>query len=193
MFTGIIRELGIIKKIQEKDNLATFTVKAPKTLRNKKIGESIAVNGVCVTIIEIKNDEFRFDAIDETIERSNLSDLRIGDSINLEPALKLNESLDGHIVQGHVDTVAPVTNVQKTPTQTTISIKLLPEIKRYIAMKGSITINGVSLTVSNLEKNNFSVALIPHTLQQTNLQNLKKGDNVNLEIDIIARYLEKMI
>ena len=193
MFTGIIKEVGRIEKIKSGKNIKTFTVKANSTIKNKKVGQSIAVNGVCVTITGIKKNSFDFDAIAETLERTNLGFLKLKNEVNLEPALTLNQSLDGHLVQGHVDTQGETISLKNRKKHTILTIEFPTEIGKYLAFKGSITVNGVSLTISKLEEKTFSVDLIPHTLGKTNLGKLKKGDKVNLEVDIIARYLKRML
>lgn len=185
--------MGKLTEVQRKGGLLVFSIHAPKTPKGKKIGESIAVNGVCVTIVSIKNTEFTCEIMKESADRSNLGEMEKNDEVNLEPAIKLNESLDGHLVQGHVDTTTKVEKIEESDSQTKIKLKLPKKISKYLAFKGSISINGVSLTICEIDKKNFSVALIPHTLKTTNLGNLKKGDKVNLEVDIIARYLEKLI
>lgn len=193
MFTGIIKELGKIKKITKSRKGATFLVQAGSILKNKKIGESIAVNGVCVTITKLTKGYFEFEAIKETLDRSNFKNLKTGDEVNLEPALTLNQSLDGHLVQGHIDTEGMVKNFKKNHGDNILTIKFPKQIAAFLAFKGSITVNGVSLTISNLQDSTFSVSLIPHTLKNTNLKNLKKGDKVNLEVDLIARYLKNLL
>ncbi len=185
--------MGKITEARRKGGPLVFTIHAPKTLKDKKIGESIAVNGVCVTIVSIKNSTFTCEIMKESADRSNLGELEKNDKVNLEPATKLNESLDGHFVQGHVDTTTKVEKIEESDSQTKITFKLPKKISKYLAFKGSISINGVSLTICEIDEKTFSVALIPHTLKTTNLGNLKKGDKVNLEVDIIARYLEKLI
>lgn len=193
MFTGITREVGEVTALNKKNGPLSVTVLAPKTIKGKQVGESIAVNGVCVTITSIKNDSFGFDLMEESIDKSNLGNLKEKDPVNLEPALKINQSLDGHIVQGHIDTTTKVKETEESESQTKIFFEIPKEIEKYIAFKGSITINGVSLTVCELGKEEFTVALIPHTLKTTNLGKLKKGDKVNLEVDIMARYMERLM
>lgn len=193
MFTGIIKEVGEITNIEAKENLSTFVVKCQEILENKKIGDSIAINGACVTITELTENSFKFDAIKETLDKTNLSSFKIGSKVNLEPALTLNQGLDGHLVQGHVDTMGEIEEINSGEGKTTITINYPPIIGKYLAYKGSITINGVSLTISDLQAETFSVELIPHTLEKTNLGELKQTDKVNLEIDLIARYLEKLL
>lgn len=192
MFTGIITELGTVKLVEKEEKIAHFLISAPETVKGKKIGDSIAVNGACMTITELNDQDFSFDCIEESLQKTNLGELKLGDKVNLEAALKFNQSLDGHIVQGHVDTRGIVEEVSKSEKNCTLTIAIPLEISKYISIKGSITINGVSLTVTKVQRERFSVELIPHTMEKTNLQFLKKGDKVNLEIDIIARYLERL-
>lgn len=193
MFTGIIQEIGKVKKVKKGSNIATFSIQTAKILKKKKIGDSIAINGVCVTITRLNKNIFEFQAVQETLEKTNLKNLKTGSEINLEPALTLNQTLDGHLVQGHVDNIGIVENLTRNKDQGTLKIKFPKEMAHYLAFKGSIAINGVSLTISDLQESTFSVALIPHTLEKTNLKDLKKEDKVNLEIDLIARYLKNLL
>lgn len=193
MFTGIIQEIGIVRKIDKKTRFTTVIITARKILKGKKIGESIAVNGVCVTITKMEKDSFSCDLIPETLKKSNLIKLKNKDEVNLEPALTLNQSLDGNLVQGHIDTIGLVKELNQKTERTILTIEFPLEIAQYLAFKGTITINGVSLTITDLQEKDFSVELIPHTLENTNLKNLKKGDPVNLEVDLIARYLERLL
>ncbi len=196
MFTGIIQELGEIQKIESQKTIKTFTVKTNSSfLINKKIGDSIAVNGVCVSITKKNKNHFTFDAIKETLNKTNFNELKKNKKINLESSLKINQSLDGHIIQGHVDGIGKIKNLKISNKNNISFLEItLPEIlEKYIAFKGSISINGVSLTISDLTEKTFRVDLIPHTIKKTNLQFLKKNDKVNLEIDIIARYLERLL
>lgn len=188
MFTGIIQELGVIKAIEKAKDLTRFEVEAKSIIKDKKIGDSIAVNGACVTVTKLSKKGFSFDAINETIKLTNFKEFKEGSEVNLEAALKFNQSLDGHLVQGHVDTEGTVVKTGKT-----LSIRFPKELAQFLAYKGSITINGVSLTITDLQHDFFSVELIPHTLENTNLKNLKDEDKVNLEVDMIARYLHRML
>lgn len=193
MFTGIIKEIGKVKTISKGPNSSTFVIAAKKVLTNKEIGDSIAVNGVCVTVTALDQNSFTFQAIEETLNRSNLKSLEINHEVNLEPALTLNQGIDGHLVQGHVDSEGIVEKLTIADKQAILTIKFPKNISPYLAFKGSITINGVSLTISDLQKETFSVSLIEHTLNNTNLKDLKQGDNINLEIDLIARYLKNLL
>lgn len=192
MFTGIIQTLGRVKKIDQKEQLITFTIESNKKL-TPKIGASIAVNGACMTVTSTKGLEFTFDCIAESLKLTNLSTLKIKDEVNLETALKASQHLDGHIVQGHIDCQGTVKSLSQTKNKCTLEIAYPKKIGRYLAHKGSITINGVSLTITKVSATTFQVELIPHTLQETNLKNLTKSAKVNLEVDLIARYLEKLL
>lgn len=193
MFTGIIEETGKIVKIENNNKFQTFRISAKNILRKKKPGQSIAVNGACMTIKEIKKDVFVFDAIPESLEKTNLKTLKKGNIVNLESSLKMGQELDGHMVQGHVDCAGTVASLSEAKKHTVLRIQYPPSIGKYMALKGSITINGVSLTISDLSKDTFSVDLIPFTLKKTNLSKLKKGDKVNLETDMIAKYLNSIL
>lgn len=193
MFTGIIEEIGQIEKVTSQKGDKTFIVSTKKVVKGKKIGDSITVNGACTTVTKLTKNSFEFVAIPETLQKTNLDFLEKGTQVNLESSLTLNKSLDGHLVQGHVDARAKVASLQKSTKGTRLEIALPKEISKYVALKGSITINGVSLTVSVLKKSSFCVDLIPHTLKETNLGLLKKNDIVNLEIDLIARYLARLL
>lgn len=192
MFTGIIQRVGKVVKILQKDNFKTFEIAANKFAEKKKIGDSIAINGTCVTVIKFDENGFQFDAIEETLNLTNLKNLKINDEVNLESALTFGETLDGHLVQGHIDCTGIVEKFSRD-TKNALTIKFPSKISKYLAFKGSISINGVSLTISDLQIDSFSVEIIPHTLDNTNFKNLKKGDEVNLEIDLISRYLERLL
>jgi len=189
MFTGIIQEVGKVTKIEKSPTGLTLFIEIKKIIENKKIGDSIAVNGACLTIVEIKDNNVRFDVIEETLSKTNLKNLEIGSEVNLEPALTLSQGIDGHLVQGHVDCEGIVERFEGQK----LTVKFPLNIAECLAFKGSVTINGVSLTISNLQEDTLTVSLIPHTLENTNLKNLTKGNTVNLEVDLIARYLKNMM
>lgn len=193
MFTGIIQEIGKVKNIKKDSKTVTFAIQTAKILKKKKTGDSIAVNGICVTISKLNKNIFEFESVKETLERTNLKELKTGSEVNLEPALSLNQTLNGHLVQGHIDNTGIVESFQKERNQGSLTIKFPKELANYLAFKGSVTINGISLTIADLQESTLSVALIPHTLKNTNLKSLKKGDRVNLEIDLIARYLKNLL
>jgi riboflavin synthase len=197
MFTGIITHKGKIGKIQISPNNVNcifFTVEVDNDfVRDLKIGDSIAHDGACLTVIELEENSFKLQLIPETIARTNLKNKTVGDYINLEKAMIVGARLDGHIVQGHVDGVGIVSDFVQEPDNWVLQIHVPEDLRKYIAYKGSISINGVSLTVSQKTEQGLEVSLIGLTLTKTNLGDLKVGDLVNLEVDVIARYVENMI
>lgn len=193
MFTGIIREVGIIKSITENSGSKEFIIEAPETIKEKQLGDSIAIDGACHTITAFTDTTFTFTSIPETLKLTDLNDRKSGDKVNLEPAMKLGDTLDGHLVTGHIDTTTTVKNLEQEGDSTIITFNLPESIQKFIAYKGSVCINGVSLTVSSVTENTFAVSLIPHTLENTNLQGLKEGSKVNIEIDTIMRYAARLM
>ncbi|MFK5880051.1 MAG: riboflavin synthase [Flavobacteriaceae bacterium] len=192
MFTGIIETLGIVKNItQEKDNYH-FSIQSDIT-SELKIDQSVAHNGICLTVIAIKNDIHTVTAIRETLDKTNLHTIAIGDSINLERAMKMDARLDGHIVQGHVDETAKCISVVPENGSAFFTFEYNSKKNNITIEKGSITVNGVSLTVVNSEKNQFSVAIIPYTIENTNFKNFKVGSVVNLEFDVIGKYVARLM
>ena len=192
MFTGIIESLGVVTSLdREKENLH-ITVKSDFT-DELKIDQSIAHNGVCLTVVAIDNDEYTVTAIKETLEKSNLNSIEVNDVVNLERAMKLGERLDGHIVQGHVDQVATCTSILEENGSWIFSFEYDSSKGNVTIEKGSITINGVSLTVVNSKNNAFSVAIIPYTYKNTSFKNLKTKTTVNLEFDVIGKYVKRLM
>lgn len=190
MFTGIIEQLGTVHKIEHEQSNIHFTIKAAFT-SELKIDQSVAHNGVCLTVVEIKDDRYVVTAIDETLDRTNLGQLEIGDKINLERCTKIGSRLDGHIVQGHVDTTGTCTKIENLDGSWKYFFKYNSE--DVTVEKGSITINGVSLTVVDSLAGEFSVCIIPFTYENTNFHKLKEGSKVNLEFDIIGKYVAKLL
>ena len=192
MFTGIIETLGIVKNIvQEGEN---FHITIESNLTNElKIDQSIAHNGICLTIVKINGNEYTVTAIKETLDKTNLKHLKIGDKLNLERAMILGARLDGHIVQGHVDQTAICTNVIEEDGSWVFTFDYDPTFSNITIEKGSITINGTSLTVVNSKKHSFSVAIIPYTYEFTNFHTFKNGTIVNLEFDVIGKYVAKLL
>jgi riboflavin synthase len=197
MFTGIITHKGKIAKIKpspNNPNCIFFTVEVDNDfVKDLKIGDSIAHDGACLSVIELESNSFKLQLIPETIAKTNLKNKKIGDYVNLEKAMIVGARLDGHIVQGHVDGVGTVSSYIQEPDNWVLQIQVPENLRKYIAYKGSISINGVSLTVSKKTENGFEVSLIGLTLIKTNLGDLKVDDLVNLEVDVIARYVENMI
>ncbi|WP_073085090.1 riboflavin synthase [Winogradskyella jejuensis] len=191
MFTGIIEDLGIVKHLEtEKENLH-ITVKSNIT-PELKIDQSVAHNGVCLTVVSIKDDTYVVTAIKETLDKTNIGKLKVNDVVNLERAMKLGDRLDGHIVQGHVDQTATCIDETEQNGSWSYTFEYDKALNNVTIEKGSITINGVSLTVVNSELNSFSVAIIPYTYEHTTFKNLKKGDTVNLEFDVIGKYVKRL-
>jgi len=193
MFTGIIQEVGRIEAIERGAQSARFTVRGGHILDGVKIGDSITVNGACLTIVEIGDGTVAFDAVYETLQRTALGSLAIGDEINMEPSLAATGRFDGHIVQGHVDGVGTITSIREVGNSYYVYITASSSLLRYIVRKGSIAIDGISLTVVDADDKNFHVAIIPHTWDKTNLHTRRAGDQVNLETDIIGKYVEKLV
>lgn len=188
MFTGIIEEIGKIKQIQ--NNI--LTVSAEKILSDMHIGDSIAVNGTCLTVCKFDNTSFSADVMPETMRRTNLGSLKAGSPVNLERAMPANGRFGGHIVSGHIDGTGIISSFRKEKNAVWVQISAKPEILRYIVEKGSVAIDGISLTVAKVSNQDFSVSIIPHTGEETILLKKHSSDMVNLECDIIAKYVEKL-
>lgn len=193
MFTGIIEHTGSLKKIETDESNLNFWIKSDFT-DELKIDQSIAHNGVCLTVVEINGDQYRVTAVDETLKRSNLGQLKIGDLINLERCIVLNDRLDGHIVQGHVDQTAILKSIENKNGSHILLFEYDESDSGFVTVeKGSVCVNGISLTVVDSSEGKFSVAIIPYTMEHTNLKNLKPGDMVNLEFDIIGKYVQRLM
>lgn len=188
MFTGIVREVGRVEAVEERGDSVRLTVRAPETAVATKVGDSIALAGVCLTAVEVADSTMAFDAVPETLRRSTLGRLEAGGGVNVEPALRAGEPLGGHIVQGHVDGVGRIRAV----VEEGIEVEAAPEVLRYCVEKGSITVEGVSLTIAMLGEGSFGVALVPHTREATTLGGVAVGDEVNLEVDVVAKYVERL-
>ncbi len=193
MFTGIIEEVGTVQTIQHSGNSSFIKIQAEKVLEDVHIGDSIAVNGVCLTVTESDRNTFRADVMNETLDRSSLGSLKKGSPINLERAMSANGRFGGHIVSGHIDGTGTVSAIKNDGIAVWYTINTTPEIMRYIIEKGSVAIDGISLTVAKVTDSSFSVSIIPHTAEQTVLSYKKTGDIVNLENDIVGKYVEKLI
>ena len=193
MFTGIVEELGTINSIQIKSQDATLEIQAKDVLSDAKIGDSIAVDGACLTIRFLTSATFTVDASAETLRRTTLGERKVGEHVNLERSLRLSDRLGGHLVLGHVDEVATIRSWKDEGDASVMQVTMRSTVKPYIAYKGSITVDGVSLTVSNVLSDAFEVTLIPHTKDVTTLGTKRDGAKVNLEVDIVARYLETLL
>jgi riboflavin synthase len=193
MFTGLIEEVGEITSVTRKGNSAQITVKAGKILKDTKIGDSISTNGVCLTVTEKTSNTFTVDVMPETMNRSNLKNFKYGLKVNLERALRVGDRLDGHMVSGHVDGLGKIANYLKEDNAVWITVEADKSLLKYIIEKGSIAIDGTSLTVAYVDDRSFKVSIIPHTGEATTLLDKKIGDEVNLECDMVGKYIEKFM
>jgi riboflavin synthase len=193
MFTGLIEEIGIIKEFSRNGNSALITVECSKILTSSLIGDSIAIDGVCQTITKISSNTFCAQISQETLNVTTFAQFKTGQKVNLERALTLSSRLGGHIVTGHIDGLAKVKSIQKQADFYNLKLEIDKILSKYIVKKGSIALNGISLTIADTISNEFSIAIIPHTFENTNLKYLKNGDFVNIEADILAKYVEKIL
>ncbi len=193
MFTGIVEELAQIKSIEPKSKGIRYVISAEVVVDDLKIGDSISVNGVCLTIVKIGKDSFCMDLVEETLNKSNLGELKVGDFVNLERAMKVSDRLGGHIVQGHVETLGVILEKQMQDEEAILSVGLDPEWMRFCIPKGSITLDGVSLTITRINGNIIEIALIPHTLENTTLGIKGKSETLNIETDIIGKYIDRLL
>ena len=193
MFTGIIEEIGKVERIQKDSRNCKLSIKASKILTDIHLGDSIAVNGICLTVTHFNHQAFTVDVMNETWSRTALTLLKYGSEVNLERALSVNGRLGGHVVTGHIDGTGKISSIKKDDNAVWYQINTQKEILDLIVEKGSITIDGISLTVAKVSKLNFSVSVIPHTLEQTILKSKRVGSTVNLENDILGKYVQKLM
>lgn len=193
MFTGIIEEIGIIRNIVKGSRSIKLTITAKKVLENTNLGDSIAVNGVCLTVTALGKDGFTADVMPESMSKTNMGRLKPGDRVNLERALTLSSRLGGHIVSGHIDGVGDIINMEKDDNAVRVTLTSVPKVMKYIVSEGSVALDGVSLTVAHLGDNDFTVSLIPHTAQVTTLLDKKVGDKLNIENDVVGKYVERLL
>jgi riboflavin synthase len=193
MFTGIVEELGEVVALEHEGDAARLTVRGPLVVSDAVHGASIAVNGVCLTVVDVKDDAFTVDVMKETLDRSSLTALAAGSPVNLERPVRPSDRLGGHIVQGHVDGVGRIVSREPGERWEVVTIGLPADLARYVVDKGSITVDGISLTVVEARADAFTVALIPTTLELTTLGRKQPGDAVNLEVDVVAKYVERLI
>lgn len=193
MFTGIVRELGVVVSAEEASGGRALVVRALETAASAAVGDSVAVNGCCLTAVSISGDEIAFHAVPETIARTSLGGLERDDRVNVEPALRVGDELGGHYVQGHVDAVGRIQSVEAEGEGLRVFVDAPAEVLRYCVEKGSVTVDGVSLTVAELSSDAFAVALVPYTLEATTLAALRPGQAVNLEADVLAKYVERLV
>ena len=193
MFTGIVRERGQVLSSDGSDEGIRLRIDAPDAAAQAAVGDSISISGVCLTVVSVEDGVLDFDAVAETLRRSSLGRLQAGDTVNVEPALRAGEPLGGHYVQGHVDGVGRVRAVEPEGESVRMTFEAPPDVLRYCVEKGSIAVEGVSLTITDVTDEWFSVALVPHTLVATTLGEFGPGDEVNLEADVLAKYVERLV
>ncbi len=193
MFTGLIAELGIVQELRRRGESYRLTLAAHKVMEDLNIGDSVAVNGVCLTAVALGGDCFTADVMPETVRHTNIGDLQCGDKVNLERTLRMCDRLDGHIVSGHTEGVGTITQVRSDGIANVFTIKTEERLLKYILPKGSIAVDGISLTVTQVTANDFSVSVIPHTARETTLGFKVQGAKVNLETDVIGKYVERLL
>lgn len=193
MFTGIIEEIGTVKNIVKGSRSIKLTIAARKVLENTNLGDSIAVNGVCLTVTVLGRDGFTADVMPESMSKTNMGALKPGDRVNLERALTLASRLGGHIVSGHIDGTGEIIAMEKDDNAVRVTLTSVPKVMKYIVPEGSVALDGVSLTVAQLGENDFTVSLIPHTAQVTTLLDKKVGDRLNIENDVVGKYVERLL
>lgn len=193
MFTGVVEEIGSVLAIRKGEKSTSLVIEAKKVIEDTKVGDSICTNGVCLTVTRITNTHIEVDVMPETLRRTNLGKLHLGSKVNLERALTLNSRLGGHIVSGHIDGVGNIAHIEREDNAIWFEIETSNEILRYIVEKGSITVDGISLTVAYVDEKSFKVSIIPHTAEETILITKSVGEKVNLESDILAKHIEKLI
>ena len=193
MFTGIIEEIGTVLDLKRMGELQQMTIQAAFVLEGTKLGDSINIEGICQTVVAVKDAAFVVESVRETLERTTLGALRTGDRVNLERSLRLSDRLGGHLVMGHVDGVARIVKRTDRPHGALFSFELSETLMKYIAPRGSVAIDGISLTVVSASGTRFEISIIPHTLEETTLFHKRIGDRVNVEVDMLARYVESML
>jgi len=193
MFTGLIQEIGHVSDIKKQAHFQVLSVKAKTVFKDLSIGDSIAINGVCQTVVNFDDNTFSVECVSETLSKTTLSTTEIGQPVNLESALRLSDRLGGHIVQGHIDEIGHIKQLTQKDNEWLLDILAPKSLYPYIVLKGSIAVDGTSLTVSNVDSRGFTVSVIPHTFTNTVFRYRKVGDPVNLEVDVIARYVEKQV
>ena len=193
MFTGLIEETGSVVALASNGQATQLKITAPNLAPKSRVGDSVAVNGCCLTVAFVLENALTFDLLEETLARTNLKNLRPGSRVNLESPLAAGAALGGHFVQGHVDCAAPILALEEKGADLRVEVELPPDFAHYVASKGSIALNGISLTVAEVSPKSFAVWIIPHTKAQTNLATTRVGDLVNLEFDVLAKYVERML
>lgn len=193
MFTGIVEEIGTVKSLKKGQKSAEIIVQCNVICEDLKLGDSVATNGVCLTVTSLDSTYFSADIMFETLKKTNLGELRIGSTVNLERAMGIDSRFGGHIVSGHIDGVGKIVSIKKEEIAFVYTVRTQENLLRYVIEKGSIAIDGISLTVVSVDKFTFTVSIIPHTAKETILSQKKEGDTVNLEMDVVGKYVEKLI
>ena len=193
MFTGIVEEMGIIRAIEGRSGNQRTTLDAGVVMSDIRIGDSISLAGVCHTVVGFDSKGFWVESVSETLQRTTLGRLKVGSRVNLERSMRMGDRLGGHLVAGHVDCVGKVAGRKDSTGSSVFKIEMSQELAPYVAEKGSVTVDGISLTVVSVGDREFTVAIIPHTMEVTTISGLRPGDNVNLEADMVARYLERLV
>ncbi len=193
MFTGLIEEIGVVENVRTGSNYASIEIKAEKILEGTELGDSIATNGVCLTVTSLSGKGFTVDIMPESMNRSNLKDVKRGSEVNLERAMKSGDRFGGHIVSGHIDGTGKIKSIKKDGNAHWVTVEADPEIMRYIVFKGSVTLDGTSLTVADVDDKSFKVSIIPLTGEETTLLKKSPGDDLNIECDLIGKYVEKLL
>jgi riboflavin synthase len=193
MFTGIVEEIGKIKKITPIAGGFTLQIKAEKVIEELAVNDSVCIDGVCLTVTKKENDAFWADAVGATLEKTTFNKIKADTFVNLERSVRLNDRLGGHLVQGHVNGIATISEIKKLGENYLVKVIVPQELEKYLIKEGSIAINGISLTIAELKNNEISLSIIPHTWRKTNLKVKKVNENVNVEIDILAKYVEKLL
>ena len=193
MFTGLIEEIGVVEEAIRSGDSLKLKVRADRVLKDLKVGDSISLDGACLTVTDLNTESFRVEIVEETLRRTTLGRLKRGDRVNLERAMRLSDRLGGHLIQGHVDGVGRIIRISPRGESRLIGIKLPSEFSRYVVSKGSIAIDGISMTVAEREGDLITLSVIPHTLNNTTLGLKRVGDLVNVEVDVVAKYVEKLV
>jgi riboflavin synthase len=193
MFTGLIEEIGSVKNVQNRGGARKITVNSRVCVKDADIGDSINVNGVCQTVVEVSSGNFAVEAVEETIKKSNLGELKVNDKVNLESSLTLNKKLGGHFVLGHVDATGKILSVKQLQESYLVSVSYPPEYRNFITHVGSIAVDGVSLTIADFDDEQFTISVIPHTWDNTVFRYKNNGSVVNLEFDILGKYVDRML
>ncbi|MCX6151612.1 MAG: riboflavin synthase [Ignavibacteriales bacterium] len=193
MFTGLIEEVGKVKKVQQLGGGLKISISSITILNDLNIGDSININGACQTVVNFNKESFDVEAVEETLKKTNLAKLKLNNNVNLERSLTLNKKLGGHFVLGHVDTTGKILTIKKLSTSYLVSVSCQKEYLQYLINVGSIAVEGISLTVANYNKNSFTVSIIPHTWKHTNLADKKIGEDVNLEFDVLGKYVARIL